>query len=144
MSDHGFDYDRGVRLLGSILWMDAARRDVLSFVSSARVDRAAALQRVVCTDRTRTLLRAQRPDFTALIAPFHRRLMVGPLELTMLPAGFAPGSAQLLVEKAGEPFLYVAHISLEPHRMAEEPVFVQAPTLVLRTQIGRASCRERV
>jgi hypothetical protein len=136
MSESRFDYDRGVRLLGSILWMDAARRDVLNFVSSARVDRAAVLQRGVCTDRTKTLLRALRPDFQALIAPFHRRLMVGPLELTMLPAGFVPGSAQLLVEGAGERFLYAAHVSLEPHRMAEEPHFVQAPTLVLRTPYG--------
>lgn len=136
MSDGRFDYDRGVRLLGSILWLDAVRRDVLSFVSSARVDRAASLLRVVCTDRTRTLLRALRPDFQALIAPFHRRLMVGPLELTMLPAGFLPGSAQLLVEGMGESFLYAAHVSLEPHRMAEEPHFARAATLVLRTPYG--------
>ncbi len=136
MTESHFDFDRGVRLLGSILWMDAARRDVLSFVSSARVDRAAWFHRAVCTDRTRTLLRGLRPDFQALIAPFSRRLMVGPLELTMLPAGFAPGSAQLLVEGGGESFLYAAHISLHPHCMAEEPQFAQAPTLVLRTPYG--------
>lgn len=136
MSEARFDFERGVHLLGSILWMDAARRDVLSFVSSARIDRAAWVHRAVCTDRTRTLLRALRPDFQALVVPFQRSLMLGPLELTMVPAGYLPGSSQLLVQGAGEPFLYVAHVSLRPHRMAEPPGFVKAPTLVLRTPYG--------
>lgn len=136
MNEARFAFERGVRLLGSILWMDAARRDVMSFVSSARIDRAAWFHRAVCTERTRALLRLSRPDFQALIAPYHRRLMVGALELTMVPAGYAPGSAQLLVEGAGDPFLYAAHVSLRPHPMAEPPQFLQVPTLVLRTPYG--------
>lgn len=136
MSQARFDFERGVHLLGSILWMDAARRDVLSFVSSARVDRAAWLQRAVCTDRTRAILRALRPEFQALVVPFQRSLMLGSLELTMVPSGTLPGAAQLRVQGAGEPFLYAAHVSLRAHRMAEPPLFVKTPTLVLRTPYG--------
>ena len=136
MNEARFAFDRGVRLLGSILWMDASRRDVLSFVSSARIERAAWFQRTVCTERTRALLRVSRPGFRALIAPFQRRMMVGSLALTMVPAGYMPGAAQLLVEGAEAPFLYAPHVRLRAHPMAESPQFVRGPTRVLRTPYG--------
>ena len=86
--------------------------------------------------RERSARASCRPAQGRRPAPYHRRLMVGALELTMVPAGYAPGSAQLLVEGAGDPFLYAAHVSLRPHPMAEPPQFLQVPTLVLRTPYG--------
>jgi hypothetical protein len=132
-----FAYDRGVRLSGTILWFDAARHDVLSFVSSARVEGAHRATRPLCTAQTRALLRVLKPGLTALVAPYGRRMSIGPLHVTLVPAGFMPGSAQALVESDGEPALFASQVCLEPHGMAEPARIQTAATAVLHAAYGR-------
>jgi len=136
MRGHELEYDGGVHLTGSVLWFDAARHDILSFVSSARMDGAWRYARALCTDRTRTLLRVFRPSFQALVSPFGRSISLGSLQITMLPAGFMPGSAQVLVESGGMRTLYACNMSLEAHEMAVAPQFVETDTLVLKAAYG--------
>ena len=136
MRDHVLEYDGGVHLQGSVLWFDAARHDVLSFVSSARMDGAWRYARALCTDRTRNLLRVYRPSFQALVSPFGRGISLGPLQITMHPAGFMPGSAQILVESGGTRTLYACNVSLDAHEMAEAPQFVETDTLVIKAAYG--------
>lgn len=132
-----FEWNQGVHLLGSVLWFDAARYDVMSFVSSARVPDAWRHSRALCTDRTRALLRLSRPGFQALVVPYGRRIALGPLELALVPAGFMPGSAQILVECDRGTVLYANNVCLEPHPLAEPLQFAHAETLVLKTTYGR-------
>jgi putative mRNA 3-end processing factor len=132
-----FEYDRGVHLAGSILWFDAARHDVMSVVSSARVDAAFRHSRALCTERTRALLRATSKTFQALVTPFGRRLALGPLQITLLPSGFMPGAAQALIESDGGTALYASNAMLDPHPMAEAPQFAHADVLVVKAAYGR-------
>lgn len=131
------EWNRGIHLTGSVLWFDAERHDVVSFVSSARVRDAWRHTRAICTDRTRALLRVSNPGFQALVTPFGRRIRLGPLELTLWPAGFMPGSAQVEVEGDHGTLLYANNVSLEAHPLAESPHFTRARTLVLKTTYGR-------
>ncbi len=134
-----FEYDGGVHLGGSILWFDATRHEVLSFVSSARMDDAWRHTHAVCTDRTRALLRVTRPAFQALVSPFGRTLALGAFRVTLVPAGYMPGSAQVLLESDHGTALYACNVSLDAHPMAEAPQFVTADTLVLKAAYGRPS-----
>ncbi len=131
------EWNQGIHLVGSVLWFDAARHDVLSFVSSARVRDAWRHTRALCTERTRALLRVSRPAFQALVMPFGRRVALGPLELTLLPAGFMPGSAQVVVEGDHGRVLYANNVCLESHNLAETLQIAQADTLILKTAYGR-------
>ena len=54
----------------------------------------------------------------------------------MFPAGFMPGSAQVLVESGGMRTLYACNMSLQAHEMAEAPQFVETDTLVLKAAYG--------
>lgn len=134
---HEFEWEQGVHLKGSVLWLDAEKHNVMSFVSSARVDDSWRHTRAICTERTRTLLRVSKHSFQALVAPFGRRISLGPLELTLLPSGFMPGSAQLLVESDQGSTLFVNHMSFEEHPLAEKAQFATADNLVLRVAYGR-------
>jgi len=134
---HDFEWNDGVHLVGSVLWADGTRHDVLTFVSSARVRDAWRHLKAVCTDRTRALLRVSRADFQALVIPYGRRIQLGSLQLTPLPAGFMPGSAQLLIETAGGTVLYASNLVFENHPLAEPIQFARADTLVLKTAYGR-------
>ncbi len=137
MSQLRFDVKQGLGLVGSILRLDAVHRHDLTFVSSAAVPGVARAGRAICSELTRGLMRVNSPKFQALVAPYMRPFALGELELTMIPAGYIPGAAQLLVQGAGQPFLYVSHLSLKGGELAPGPVFVEAPTLVIR--VGDAS-----
>lgn len=139
--DARVEWDRGAHLAGTLLWFDAARHDVLTAVSCARVDGAWRSARAVCTDRTRALLRTSSPGFSALVAPFGRRLAIGALSVRFFPAGYLPGSSLVFVEAPGGTVLYAGHASLESHALAEPIEVPRARTLVLRTAYGRPEFR---
>lgn len=134
---HEFEWDHGVHLKGAVLWFDSERHNVTSFVSSGRVDESWRHLRALCTERTRSLLRVSHKPFQALVAPYGHPLSLGPLELTLLPSGFMPGAAQLLVRSEEGSTLYANHVSLERHPLAEPPQFATANNLVLRVAYGR-------
>ncbi|MBM4395984.1 MAG: hypothetical protein FJ087_09865 [Deltaproteobacteria bacterium] len=134
-----FEYDGGVRLSGSILWLDATRHDVLSFVSSARMDDAWRHGRCIATDRTRALLRVRHRQFQALVSTYGQRMSLGPLALTLIPAGFMPGSAQVVIEADRGTALYASNVCLEPHGLAEPFQVAGADVLVLKAAYGRPS-----
>jgi len=134
---HEYEWDKGVRLKGSVLRFDTRRYNVMSFVSSARIEGSWRHTRAICTERTRTLLRTSHRPFQALVSPFGRRFSVGKLRLTLLPSGFMPGSAQILVESDSGTSLYVNNASLEERALAEPPQFTTADTLVIRAAYGR-------
>lgn len=129
-------WDRGIHLVGSILWLDAQRPDVLTFLSSARVREAGRHLKALCTDRTRTLVRVMRPDFSPLVAPFGQGLRLGPLDLTMHPSGHMPGAAILRVAIDGAVVLYASHVAQQAHAMAEAPQVPTGDVLVVRADYG--------
>ena len=125
-----------MRLVGAPLWLDAPRRDGLSFVSSAGVEGSFRHRHCMCTEGTRRLLSVHRKGFEALVVPYGRRISLGALWLTLLPAGHMPGSAQLLVETEEYTTLYANHLGLESVGLAEEFVLGHAECLVLRTSMA--------
>jgi putative mRNA 3-end processing factor len=129
-------WDRGVHLAGTVLWFDARRPDVLSVLSSARVRDAGRHARSLCTDRTRAIVRATRPAFAPLVAPFGRPVNLGPLEITMHPAGHMPGSSIVRVRVGDTVVLYASHVALKPHPMAEATQVPPGDVLVLRADYG--------
>lgn len=131
-----FDFDRGVHLIGSVLWFDATRYDVMSVVSSARLDGAYRHGRAICTDRTRTLLRVSSATFKPLVSPFGRRLTLGPFQITLVPSGFMPGAAHVLIESDKGTALYTCNATLESHVMAETPQFPAADVLIVKAAYG--------
>jgi len=80
-----FSWDRGIHMMGSVLWFDALRRDVLTFISSARVRDAGRHVKAICTDRTRSLVRLTNKGFSPVVVPFGALLRLGPLEISMHP-----------------------------------------------------------
>ncbi len=131
-----FAWDRGIHLVGSVLWFDARRPDVLTFLSSARVRDAGRFARALCTDRTRALLRVARPGFSPLVAPFGQVLRLGALEITLHPSGHMPGASILRVATQGTTVLYASHVALQPHPMAEAAQVPKGDVLVLRADYG--------
>ncbi len=134
-------WDRGVHVLGSVLWLDARRPDVLTFLSSARVREAGRQVRALCSDRTRTIVRALRKDFSPLVAPFGQAIRLGPMELTLFPSGHMPGAAILRLATEGGVLAYASHVAMQPHALAEVPQVPKCDVLVVRADYGHLAVR---
>jgi Cft2 family RNA processing exonuclease len=57
-------------------------------------------------------------------------------DVTLHPAGHCLGSAQLLVERAGERLVYTGDFKLRPSRTSETPVVVPCDTLIMEVTFG--------
>jgi hypothetical protein len=104
--DRAFEWTGGVRIAGTQIWCDAARRGRLCFLSHAKVKLPPRTQaRVIATEATLAALGRRRPP-DALVAPLGRPFAIGRARLELLPSGIAPGAAQLLVELPERRVLY--------------------------------------
>jgi len=104
---------RGVHLLGTGLWFDAAGGYDLCFLSSACAWRPAKHRKVVCTPAVAALVRARRGRVRALTVPYGHPVQLGRLRLELLPNGHALGSAQLVVEHEGVRILYTGTVATQ-------------------------------
>lgn len=121
---------RGVHLLGTELWFDAAGARDLCFVSSASAWRPAKHRKVLCTQETAALIRARGGRVRALTVPYGQSLRLGRLRLELLPNGHALGSAQLAVETEGVRILYTGTVATDPAPTAT-PLVTRPADLVI-------------
>ncbi len=128
---------RGLHLLGSMLWFDATAPRELCFASSASLRRPGQHRKVLCTTASAALFTARDARllrrFRALTSPYGRPVRIGPLRLSLLPSGRLLGGAQLLVEHEGWRVLYTGSLcpaALPTAAPAEEVAadLVVAPT----------------
>ncbi len=123
------EYDGGLRLAGSSLWLDARRPVPLSFLSHAGVYQHH--QRIVTSNATVVLLGSKAADAEALASPMGRQFSLGDIGLELVPAGSVAGSAHLLIEHRQGRVLYCGCAQLEASFVAEKWERRQAEVLVL-------------
>lgn len=125
------EWDGGLRLRGTSLWLDARRPVSLSFVSSALAFRPH--QRLITSATTVQLLGGERGlgASDALASPFGRRFSVGELVLELVPAGHVVGGAMLLVRHRGVSLLYAGGVRPGPAWLGEPAQVPRADVLML-------------
>jgi putative mRNA 3-end processing factor len=133
---------QGMRLRGYPLWLDATKRQELSFVSHAHADHIARHQRVIATAPTLALMahrlgRLEAPEPTAYRAPFE----LGPLQLELFPAGHVLGSAQLRVTREGRRVVYTGDLNAGESLTAEPAEVAECDTLVIESTFGHPRYR---
>ncbi len=133
------EWDGGLRLRGTPLWLDARRPVTLSFLSSALTFRHQ--QRLVTSPETACLLSERLGTSDALASPLRRTFSVGDLVLELLPAGHVVGSAMLLVRHRGLNLLYCGGLRARPGWVGEPAPVRQADVLVLDCPYDGAAYR---
>jgi putative mRNA 3-end processing factor len=64
------------------------------------------------------------------IAAYKAPFVIGDVQITFIPAGHMPGSAQVLMEYKGTRYLYTGDYKLQPDATCEPMEFVQADVLI--------------
>ncbi len=123
------EWDGGMRLSGTPLWLDASRPVPLSFVSSAL--RFHRHQRIVTSSQTVELLAGRLGSSEALPTPWGRAFSVGELVLELIPAGHVVGSALLRVRRGDLTLVYAAGLRLGGSLVVEPCRAPRADVLVL-------------
>ena len=142
------EFDDGVHLTGTALWLDPRRVKPRAIVSHAHSDHVGRHHRWVVSPGT-ALLATRRWNARAVeVREFGARWSEDGADITLLPAGHILGSSMVLLERAGTRILYTGDFRLEPSATAEPCRPVAADVLVMECTFGepryRFPKRERV
>lgn len=127
----------GMRLKHYPLWLDAHKKQELSFVSHAHGDHIARHRQVIATAPTIALMAhrlGKLPE--ALPATYRRPFALGPLTLELFPAGHVLGSAQLRVTREGRRVVYTGDLNMASALTAEPTEVAECEVLVIESTFG--------
>lgn len=130
------EYNQGIHLLDSILWLDAPRQTDLCFVSHAHIDPVGPHRKILTTGATAALIRRRIGRGESLTTPFFRRFSLGELDLELHPAGHMLGSAQIRITREGGTLVYTGDFQLGRHRTARPAAVLECDVLVMRAIYG--------
>ena len=130
------EYNQGIHVQDSILWLDAPRRTDLCFISHAHVDPAGPHKKILASEATAALLRRKIGRSRTLTSPFFRRFSLGELDLELHPAGHMLGAAQVRITHKSGRLVYTGDFQLEPSRTAGRADILECDVLVMRATYG--------
>lgn len=140
-----FEFQGGLHLRDTVLWLDAPTPRQLCFISHGGVPGALAHQKILATSRTADLLRALAAidgrgrrvhEPQALVTPFGRPFALGQLTLELFPSGHLLGAASLLIQHRGRQIVYSAEINPRRSPLVERLEARRCDLLVLGCRFG--------
>jgi hypothetical protein len=129
--------DGDITIEHAILALDAQRSGHINFMSSAGPafcsGRLAGKQILVSHEAHRILVH-KFPKSAFLPCSYFRPIVLGNLNVELLPSGESPGASFLRIEKKKDSLLYAAHWSKRQTAALRRASFKQADTLLLKLQ----------
>ncbi len=132
-----FDYDnKGIKIKGAELWLDALRKVNYSFVSHGHSDHIKNHQKILATPATICFhaLRSRQAGVHAL--EFGEAFEMDGMRVQLFPAGHILGSAMIRVERDGISLLYSGDFKLRPSATCEPINIPQADILITESTYG--------
>lgn len=132
------EYQKGIRLPESDLWLDPHGPRDLAFVSHAHSDHTGRHRQVICTAPTARLMQVRMGGNLGNfeILGYDERKEFGAWSATLLPAGHVLGSAQFYYESAEGTLLYTGDFKLRHGLSSEAATARPAETLIMETTYG--------
>lgn len=131
------ELNRGIRIIGTELWLDSTKARPLGFISHAHGDHTAKHQRIIATPATWRLCRHRlgtKPK--AIPLELRKSYPVENFTIELLPAGHILGSAQILIEN-GRRIIYTGDFRLKPSLTAEAAEVRLCDVLIMECTYGK-------
>ncbi len=132
-----FVYDKGIRLNGSSLWLDASRKVENCVVSHGHMDHAKKHRFILATDKTVHILKHRIGETRSQVLSFREPFDFDGYRVTLYPAGHILGSAQILIEANGRRLLYSGDFNLQNSSTAEPIDIPESDILIMECTFGR-------
>jgi hypothetical protein len=127
--------DGDITVEHGIVALDAQNSGHINFLSSAAPSyfsgKAGGKQLLVSHEAHR-ILSAKMPKAAFLPCTYFRPIVLGNLQVELLPSGHSPGSSFLRIEKKNDSLLYASHWSNRPTTMLRRAAFRPADTILLK------------
>nr|WP_067061519.1 MBL fold metallo-hydrolase [Mucilaginibacter sp. L294] len=115
-------------------YLDAQQPVTNAVISHAHADHAVSGNiNVYATEATYTFMQlryGKSASKVSHIAAYNAPFTIGDVQITFIPAGHMPGSAQVLMEYQGIKYLYTGDYKLQPDATCEPMAFVKADVLI--------------
>ncbi len=128
--------EKGIRISGSELYLDASKRATLSFVSHAHSDHARRHEQVIATLATISLMKQRHKKINAVPLDYHQRYLMNDFSLELLPSGHVLGSAQILIERDGLKLIYTGDFKPGKNQTAVALEIQGADILIMESTFG--------
>jgi len=142
------ELNRGIRIVGTDLWLDSTKARPLGFISHAHGDHTGKHEQVITTPATWSLCRHRlgtKPKPIPL--DFRTTHSLDGLTIELLPSGHILGAAQILIQN-GQRIVYTGDFKLKPNRTADPAEVPLCDTLIMECTFGRPKyvfpCAEEV
>ncbi|NIT14216.1 MAG: hypothetical protein GTN99_08270, partial [Candidatus Dadabacteria bacterium] len=131
------EFDDGVHLKDSSIWIDATKKKNLSFLSNALSSGFVKHAKVIATPQTHKLLERKLSGINVLPCPYNHLFNLGKIEVELLPSGFILGSAQILIYMGNSKILYTSDFNLDNLKTTVSTEITTCDTLLLKSTYGK-------
>lgn len=132
-----FHYNKGIKINGSALWLDAQKAVDICCVSHGHLDHAKKHRKILATETTIRFFDTRVGKTSAVALQFGKAFEFDGFNVTLFPAGHILGSAQVLVEVDGLRLLYSGDFNLVNGATAEPIEIPQSDVLIMECTFGR-------
>ena len=137
-----FSYDeRGIKLTGSDLWLDAERKVEFSYISHAHADHIRNHKKILATPATARLFDLRAKKAEKIILDFLQPHEMDDFKIQLYPAGHILGSSMIYVEKDSQRLLYTGDFKMQQSWTAEKIHIPQTDILIMETTFGQPEYR---
>ena len=128
--------DKGIRITGSSLWLDANRKAPFSFVSHAHSDHVKNHTKIIATPETISLVKLKFPKIDAINLEYNQKYKIDDMMIELFPSGHMLGAAQILIEKDGSRLVYTGDFKSSASLTAKPIEIKQADLLIMESTFG--------
>ncbi len=130
------EYEGGIHIKGTDLWLDANKKKDFCFISHAHIDHAARHNKILATPKTAKLYQHRLGETESKILEFNKPAKIRGAKVELFPSGHILGSSQILVEKGGVRLVYTGDFKLRRCLTAEKIEIKKCDILIMESTFG--------
>ncbi|NOZ61392.1 MAG: hypothetical protein GXO74_06895 [Calditrichaeota bacterium] len=135
------EYDKGIRISGTPLWLDAEKRAPLSFISHAHSDHVRRHDKIIATPATISLVHLRYKKQEAIPLNFGESYRLDDATIELFPAGHVLGSAQIFIQKEHLNIIYTGDFKIDRNETTLPAAFRSADILIMESTFGSPEFR---
>lgn len=137
-----FSYnEKGIRMSGSELWLDAERKVDFSYVSHGHADHIKSHNKILATPATAKFFEKRRGRTDVTTLGFGESMDIDDMHIQLYPAGHVLGSSMIHIQKNGASLLYTGDFKMQQSWTAEAIEIPHADILIMESTFGSPDYR---
>jgi Cft2 family RNA processing exonuclease len=130
------ELNRGIRIVGTELWLDSTKARPLGFISHAHGDHTAKHKEVISTPTTWSLCQKRLgTNRKSTSIPFRQPYSIDGFSIELLPSGHMLGAAQILIQN-GQRIVYTGDFKLKPGYTTEGAATPECDVVIMECTFG--------